>query len=298
MNENEEIYISSQAKIEKGSIEDFENYISNVASVGANSAKKYIEIIKKFKGKGFKFTARDVNAFLKQDPRTVTKAALIHYAKSQRKFFLADEIKRMRYKKKPKKIHTIPSYEEIIKVIEQLDKENALIAEFLLCTGARCSEVMQIEYRDIEPDRKIKLRGKGGKERWCQLPDALYERLMDYFRNEKGVSGNMKVFYTDSSASLQNKVKMFWFKLHRAALHTIQKNIQTHDFRRFFAKAYYEKTGRDIILTQKILGHSDIRTTAIYTSFVEEKDILRPAAELSSELQLLQKKKETEPASG
>jgi len=70
-------------------------------------------------------------------------------------------------------------------------------------------------------------------------------------------------------------------RLHRGtAWHLLKKayiacgmtgKVACHSMRKTFAKRVYEKLGRDLIATQKAMGHLEITSTASYLSFADEE---------------------------
>jgi len=71
-----------------------------------------------------------------------------------------------------------------------------------------------------------------------------------------------------------------------AAKAGIKKNVHPHTLRHSFATDLYRETSK-IRLVQKVLGHSDLSTTMIYTHIVDEelegalKSFRRPATAIA-----------------
>lgn len=62
-----------------------------------------------------------------------------------------------------------------------------------------------------------------------------------------------------------------WKIIHRTAVDAgLTGKIGTHTLRKTFANAVYERLGRDLVRTQKALGHRNINSTVSYLSFREE----------------------------
>lgn len=275
--------ISLAGQSDKGP--SFSEYLENLPSLAESSAKQYNIIVKKFRKRRYSLDRDGINSFLSKDRRVVAKFALVHYAKFLGNDKLVGIIKDTKVKPKPKREYSIPTYDEFMKVIDRLDQEERMIATFLINTGARCGEAMNVKYSDIDTKEcEIKLEGKGGK-RLVRLSESFIQELMHYLKEVKGVLPTESIFYTDSRATSVNKVNQFWFRLNRAAWKAIGRGIQTHDFRRFTAVYLYEKSGGDIMLVKDILGHARIETTAIYTGYADKKKSRSRAAKLLGELQ-------------
>lgn len=151
------------------------------------------------------------------------------------------------------------------------------VMEILFATGARVSEIctLRTEATDLE-NHIIKIFGKGSKERIIQIenPDVL-KILSEYY-----------AAFTDD---IEKTGYVFINKLHKrlteqsvreiinkyAFLSGCSVHITPHMFRHSFATMLLEEDV-DIRYIQKILGHSSITTTQIYThvSMSKQKEIL------------------------
>ena len=63
------------------------------------------------------------------------------------------------------------------------------------------------------------------------------------------------------------------FRLLRAAFERagVEGSVATHSMRKTFANRVYERLGRDLLKTQKALGHKNINSTVSYLSFRQEE---------------------------
>jgi integrase/recombinase XerD len=165
--------------------------------------------------------------------------------------------------KKEKKLPIIFSRDEIISIIRStINLKHKTVITLIYATGIRLGEVVNILVRDIDFQRKlIHIRaGKGKKDRIVPLPEILVKQLRvyldQYIPNEYLFGGWKNQQY--STRSVQKVLKQ---ALVRAG---IQKNASVHSLRHTFATHALED-GIDIRLIQEILGHSNIKTTEIYT---------------------------------
>lgn len=151
------------------------------------------------------------------------------------------------------------------------------VSELLFATGMRISELCSLKASDLDLENNtVLIYGKGAKERILQLgnPDVL-SALISYqntFRGEINFCGfffvnKLKRKLSDQSVRLMIK--------HYAELAGIEQHITPHMFRHSFATLLLEQDV-DIRYIQKMLGHSSISTTEIYThvSNNKQKDIL------------------------
>ena len=151
------------------------------------------------------------------------------------------------------------------------------VIELLFATGIRISELCTLKSSDIDLySQNILIYGKGSKERIIQIgnPDviqalSLYKNI---FITDIESSGYFFVNRTQNRLSEQSVrlmiakyTKMFGVDIH----------ITPHMFRHSFATLLLEQDV-DIRYIQRMLGHSSINTTEIYThvSSAKQKDIL------------------------
>lgn len=151
------------------------------------------------------------------------------------------------------------------------------VLEVLFATGARVSEICTLTPDTVDlTNHTIKMFGKGSKERIIQIenPDVLnaMHRYYAEFREEILTSGFFFVNKMHNRLTEQSVRAMI--NKHVAAI-GYEKHITPHMFRHSFATLLLEEDV-DIRYIQKILGHSSITTTQIYThvSTAKQKEIL------------------------
>lgn len=169
----------------------------------------------------------------------------------------------IKFAKRPKKLPLVLSHEEIQYVINTtLNPKHRLLIALTYGAGLRVSEVVRLKVKDLNfPDYSISIRqAKGKKDRITLMPEKLAwtlqcavesKELEDYiFTSERG--GRI----TERTAQ-----KVFLSALKRA---DIKKEATFHSLRHSFATHLLEN-GTDVRYVQELLGHSNIRTTQIYT---------------------------------
>jgi len=134
---------------------------------------------------------------------------------------------------------------------------------FLIYSGGlRLGEVINLHVKDIDSDRMMmKVRqGKGRKDRYTLLSDKALELLRAYFREYKpkvwlfeGENGSRY-----SSRSVQ---EIFYKAVTKSG---VRKHASVHTLRHSFATHLLE-SGTDIRYIQELLGHSNMKTTLIYS---------------------------------
>ena len=134
-----------------------------------------------------------------------------------------------------------------------IHQRNNLILDFLLYSGVRISELVNIKHQDWKGNQ-LKILGKGNKERFVLLPKFLIGHLNphspDYlFTNQRG--NQIKAEY------------IRWLLKARTEKAQIKKKITPHTFRRSFATLLYRKQAQ-LLTIQQLLGHSSVQTTEKY----------------------------------
>lgn len=151
------------------------------------------------------------------------------------------------------------------------------VVELLFATGMRISELCSLKPTDIDlQSSNILIYGKGARERIIQLGNpevinalALYKETFTADMNICGYFFVNRLGHRLSDQSVRFMIN------HYASLAGISQHITPHMFRHSFATLLLEQDV-DIRYIQKMLGHSSISTTEIYThvSNAKQKDIL------------------------
>ncbi len=140
--------------------------------------------------------------------------------------------------------------------------EHWVVLELLYCTGLRVSELCELKISDIAFDRKIlTVKGKGDKKRLIPLTDYLEKLLKEYLLKRKNNSEYL--FTTKKGGKLYPK---YIERLTQKYLADISEDgrVYPHLIRHTFA-THLLKHGADLRAIKELLGHSDLRTTTIYT---------------------------------
>lgn len=171
---------------------------------------------------------------------------------------------------------TAPEWRALLKEAELIGYlRDILILEILFGAGLRASEVINIRIKDIEiSDRKglMQIRhSKGGKSREVPLNQRIRKSItehkqdLQYFNNckpedylfqgqRKSADGQKRL----NTPLAINKIVGVYAK--KAGI-----KCSPHSLRHTFAYNYLKSNPGDIVGLQKILGHSNLNTTAIYT---------------------------------
>jgi len=171
-------------------------------------------------------------------------------------------------KKKEKTLPKLLSKEQIKKLLETTNNiKHILIIKLLYSSGLRLSELLNLKRKDIDFEKNILYvrKGKGKKDRITLISENLRLDLLKYYSNN--------IFKTEYI--LEGRKGKYTQKSVQKVLNVLGKkiglNIHPHMLRHSFATHLLD-SGTDIRHIQKLLGHSDISTTEIYTH-VSNKDI-------------------------
>ena len=138
-------------------------------------------------------------------------------------------------------------------------------------SGLRINEVATLKVSDIlSKEHKIKVLGKGGKERFVPLPNLTFKLLCIYYKRYKHKFTDGYLFPSVKG----NKLHISSFTIQQAFAKAKQNNnfdksITFHTLRHSFATEYI-KSGGDIWELRAILGHCFINTTMIYLHMAED----------------------------
>lgn len=212
-----------------------------------------------------------------------------------------------RPQRKPR-LPVVLTVDEVRRVLALLDGTHAVLARLLYGTGLRITEALQLRVKDVEFDRQaiVVRAGKGGKDRVVMLPAALAPALTqqierarllwqaDQREGRSGVQlpdalerkypragsswGWFWVFPQDSHSTcprtgVMRRHHLFDQTFQRAFKRAVDQAGITrpatpHTLRHAFA-THLLQAGTDIRTVQKLLGHSDVSTTMIYTHVLD-----------------------------
>ena len=191
--------------------------------------------------------------------------------------------------KKQKKLPNVLSENEIINLIDKAyenykeSSENKklsyyriyVVLEILYSTGLRVSELLSLKVLNLKNIKdKFYIKGKGGTQRliifnenslklikvWLRLRNN-YENFLDneYLFPDKNSKKSIsrQIIYKD----LKNLAMQLNLNENKVSPHSIRHSFATHLLNR----------GVDLRSLQKMLGHSDISTTEIYTQVRQDR---------------------------
>lgn len=141
------------------------------------------------------------------------------------------------------------------------------IIELLFATGVRISELCTLTIQQVDlVSYKILIYGKGSKERLLQIGnDDVKKILSEYYNAFQSDILSTGWFFINRLHQRYSEQSVRSMIVKYLKLAMIDMHITPHMFRHSFATLLLE-ADVDIRYIQKMLGHSSIKTTEIYTS--------------------------------
>lgn len=181
--------------------------------------------------------------------------------------------------REPKKVKMPFSEEEL----EQLrthagSLRNQTIVEFLYSTGCRVSEMCALNIEDLNlVDNEVMVLGKGRKYRMVYFSPRCKALIQQYLATR---TDDEKALFVSDYSGMKNDINRDKHeRLGKSGVEVMMreigrragiKNVHPHRFRRTAATLAL-KRGMKITDVQKMLGHSDIKTTTIYAIATDDE---------------------------
>ncbi|ARU57250.1 integron integrase [Oleiphilus messinensis] len=217
---------------------------------------------------------------------------------------------RYSFTKKPIRLPTVLNPPEVADILANMDGKYRLITKILYGSGLRINEALSLRVKDIDFTNQsiFVFRGKGRKDRYTLLPELIVPDLKLQIERCKKIHQEDLIEgfgFSSLPASLHRKYKtalkdFAWqyvfpstgrcihpkdgyvcrHHLHHSAYSralrsavvksAIPKRVTAHTFRHSFATTLL-KSGTDIRTLQELLGHTDLKTTEIYTHVINNR---------------------------
>lgn len=268
---------------------EFKQFMLIDRSVSINTYKQYLKIIEKY----FDYlninninildsNSDDIQSFL-YNQRSTSKNTIKLYLITIRNYYLflfenniiksnPCEIislpKLDKYHPEFLTINEINSLFDSIDVEKKLGKRDYCIINLFYATGLRVSELINLKINSIDySEKKIRCFGKGKKERIVFFSDETLEILKNYLnfeRNSLKIDPKNDILFLSKTGNKLNREDIYSMINKRAKAALINKNVTPHTLRHTFA-THLVNNKADLRSVQKLLGHSDISTTQMYT---------------------------------
>jgi len=161
----------------------------------------------------------------------------------------------------------VPTEEEISILINSSTRTYALVLSILRDTGMRPIELERLRLRWIDFERGAinAQTAKGRQGRTLQLKPQTAAMLKEYV-SKRRLDLNSRLFATVAC------MRRRFSTLKKTAANKLQRpellRINLYSFRHFFGTMTYHRT-KDILYTQRQLGHRNIKNTLVYTHLIQ-----------------------------
>ena len=273
-------------------ISEFLSYLELDLNYSNNTILSYDNDLKRlnnyFKNKDFlKLTVNDLVKFI-SSLKELSPSSISHMISTLKTFYSyfikIDKIKvnPTDALKSPKLGLHLPEYLTIDEIDKLLDIDitdpfsarNKAILELMYATGLRISEVISLEFKNIDTEECIvRVMGKGSKERIVPINDYALKALNTYLEEYRPLMIKNEVnnyLFLNNHGKQMTRQGIFKMIKAECLKKGITKDISPHTIRHTFATHLLEN-GADLRIIQELLGHSDISTTQIYTHLTNDE---------------------------
>jgi site-specific recombinase XerD len=146
----------------------------------------------------------------------------------------------------------------------------AIAVRLMVSTGIRVGELCRLRADDISPDGStLRIHGKGSRDRIAYVTDPMLRKALSKGVRQQVVDSNSVALFVNRHG-LTMKPQSIRAQLRRYSVAAgLSRRVTPHMLRHTAATLLIE-TGVDIRFVQRLLGHSSIATTEIYTHVSDE----------------------------
>lgn len=167
------------------------------------------------------------------------------------------------YPRKEKKLPQPLDISEISAIINACPnlKHKAIIC-LMYSSGLRISEVINLKIAHVDGKKQVIniIAGKGKKDRIVMLPESLLNLLRQYYKQYRPV----EYLFNGQNSPKYSERSINQFLIRYAKMAGVKRHVHAHLLRHSYATHSLEH-GTDLRLIQKVLGHTNPKTTEIYT---------------------------------
>ena len=223
---------------------------TNISKLTTDDIIKYFK--KDFIDKGLSAATYNVNLV------AVRFFYLICFDRSISKVLLPNSKLRKRFPE----IVTKELFLKIINNEDNLEHKCWLLLSF--CCGLRISEIATIKIEDIySKEHKLKVLGKGNKERFTILPDIVIKFLRLFYQKKRCThkKGYLFIGQNINNHICERTIGNYFSNLKKE--YNLPPEITEHSLRHSFA-TYFLMNGGDLLVLKSMMGHKSLNSTSIY----------------------------------
>jgi len=262
-------------------------YLISEKNLSSNTVKNYLIDLNQFFSNNFSHTKidKEFETFIFKLRKNNLSLSSINRKVSVIKNFLKflqsekiiDEINLDKFEslKNSKKIPKAITKNQIYEIFDSLNNSKSrnskvytMVLRLMFLSGLRVSEALNLRWSDLNiNDFSLNIYGKGSKERKVYLTQDFSKQLSHLKSN------SIFIFHIKNKPISTRTINKFLNDSFKKG--TINKSLSSHIFRHSFATTMLENNA-DIRHIQKLLGHSSISTTEIYTKVAKslKKNVL------------------------
>lgn len=254
-----DISIQDLKKINRFALENYIIFLANILQNDAKTRNRKLASCKRL------FEYLVTNNLINLNPAKSLSSARVE--KRTPKYLNLNECKKL--------LSVTINSEQIYKI-----RNYAITCIFLNCS-IRLSELTRINLTDIKlinNDRTILIHGKGNKERLLYLNAAVCEAINTYLQVRPKLGKEFKdhnaLFLSSRNKRISNRTVETIIKENLSKTINENKDIRdfkTHTLRHSGASLLYNEGNTDIFILKKILGHTCLNATEIYTHISNKK---------------------------
>ena len=285
----------------KPDVKEFVAYLQNDKKASQNTIVSYqrdlLQLVDYLEANGIteavKVTKTSLNSYILHLEKSGRATTTISRVLASVKAFFHYELREGKIRKDPAELLKTPKIEKKPPVIlTEAEVENFLeqpkgqtpkeirdkaMLELLYATGIRVSELIALKIDDVNMSVGFIVCRDSSKERMIPFGRVAKQAMQVYLSQareflQKGQPSD--ALFTNCSGRAMSR-QGFWkivkFYGEKAG---IQADITPHTLRHSFA-AHLIRGGADIQSVQTMLGHSDMATTQVYTTYLKQGDLLK-----------------------
>ncbi|HBH60304.1 MAG TPA: site-specific tyrosine recombinase XerD [Nitrospiraceae bacterium] len=275
-------------------VERFLNYLTVEKGLSANTIEAYRRDIQKF-STFLQETGHHIRSFKREDilsfisalrdsgNQATTVARNLATLRGLCKFMLMegllkeDPIENLLTPKGWKRIPRIIGTDEVSSLLKKpegntLSLRDKAMLEIMYSSGLRASEVINLKTGDINFEAGfLTITGKGSKQRVVPVNEQTLSTIKNYMEKSRAVCLKQKVSnYLFIARGGKPMTRQRLWQLIKKYSSELSITISPHTLRHCFASHLLDG-GADLRALQKMLGHTDISTTQIYTKVTPER---------------------------
>ena len=169
---------------------------------------------------------------------------------------------------------------EVWATSRKLDARGRALFMLGICCGFRISELLSLRVGDVEQHGRLvsavtvsrkSMKGKieGRTVPLARIAGKAVAELLKELRSVRRFLPKEEFLFMSRKGGALSRVQAWRILAQAFAVNKMSGKLGTHSMRKTFAAKIYERLNRDLLKTQRALGHRTITSTISYLSFAE-----------------------------